>query len=68
MELVCLASESRNFLVPLTFFAVLLRNLVDLPVVNDDEFGMFVEIMSLLLKLFAGLNGVRFLDVFPMVI
>ena len=49
-----LASESRNFLFPLTFLAVLLGSRADLPVVNEDKFGMLVETMSLLLKMFVG--------------
>ena len=49
-----LASESRNFLFPLTFLAVLLWSRADLSVVNEDEFDMLVETMSLLLKMFVG--------------
>ena len=53
MELAFLAFESRNFLLSLTFLVVLLC-LVLYQFVNDDEFGMFVEIVSFLLKIFAG--------------
>ena len=35
--------------------------------VNDNEFGMFVEIISLLLSIFEGYKGVNFLCVFSMV-
>ena len=53
MELVLLASESRNFLLSLTFLAVLLWSRRDLQFVNDDESRMFVKPMSLLMKVFA---------------
>ena len=49
MELMFLASESTNFLSPITFLAVLPWSRVN-KFANDDEFGIFVEIMSLLLK------------------
>ena len=53
MELAFLAFESRNFLLSLTFLVMLLCLVLYL-FVNDDEFGMFVEIVSFLLKIFAG--------------
>ena len=64
MELVSLVSESRNFLLSITFLAVLLLSHVDLPGCQFTS----LPTMSFLLKMFVGKNGVRFLGVFPMVI
>ena len=52
MVVVFLAFESRNFLLSLTFSTCFFGAVQIYQFVNDDEFGMFMEIMSLHLKMF----------------